>query len=110
MGQVSTWRRYGLGCLRILYRWICIETITSRGVYLEVQWLRLCAVNAGGTGSIPGQGTKISHSMWCGQKTKKEEERKDKKEIITSRTPGRDLEADGCFILQKMGTGSEPAI
>ena len=64
-----------------------------------------------GTGSIPGQGTKISHSMWCGQKTKKEEEeRKDKKEIITSRTPGRDLEADGCFILQKMGTGSEPAI
>ena len=26
-----------------------------------VQWLRLCASNAGDTGSIPGQGTKIPH-------------------------------------------------
>ena len=43
------------------------------------------------------------------KKTKKEE-RKDRKETITTRTPGRDLEADGCFILQKMGTGTEPAI
>ena len=25
---------------------------------LVVQWLRLCASNAGGTGSIPGHGTK----------------------------------------------------
>ena len=27
-----------------------------------VQWLRLCASNAGDTGSIPGQGTKIPHA------------------------------------------------
>ena len=26
---------------------------------------------AGGTGSIPGQGTNIPHTMWCGQKKKK---------------------------------------
>ena len=27
-----------------------------------VQWLRLCAPNAGGTGSIPGRRTKIPHA------------------------------------------------
>ena len=26
---------------------------------LAAQWLRLCAPNAGGTGSVPGQGAKI---------------------------------------------------
>ena len=30
-----------------------------RGTSLVVQWLRLRASNAGGAGSIPGQGTKI---------------------------------------------------
>ena len=35
-----------------------------------VQWLRLRAPNAGGTGSIPGQGTKIPHASWHGQKKK----------------------------------------
>ena len=34
------------------------------GTSLVVQWLRLCAPTAGGTISIPGQGTKIPHSMW----------------------------------------------
>ena len=29
-----------------------------------VQWLRLRASNAGGVGSIPGWGTKISHAAW----------------------------------------------
>ena len=33
----------------------------SKGTSLEVQWLRLCASNAGGTGSIPSQGTKVPH-------------------------------------------------
>ena len=32
------------------------------GVSLVVQWLRLHASNAGGMGSIPGQGTKIPHA------------------------------------------------
>ena len=30
----------------------------SGGTYLVVQWLRLCTPNAGGLGSIPGQGTR----------------------------------------------------
>ena len=37
------------------------------GTSLAVQWLRLCAPNAGGTGSIPGRGTKIPHAAWCSQ-------------------------------------------
>ena len=32
-----------------------------------VQCLRLRASIAGGTGSIPGQGTKIQHAAWCSQ-------------------------------------------
>ena len=51
------------------------ETILNaarEGTCLVVQWLRLCAPNAGGPGSIPGQGTrscmpqsrpKIPHAM-----------------------------------------------
>ena len=39
--------------------------------YLVVQWLRLCSSTSGGLGSIPGQGTKISHATWPGQKKKK---------------------------------------
>ena len=40
------------------------------GTSLAVQWLRLHASNAGGTGSIPGQGTKIPHAAWQGQRIK----------------------------------------
>ena len=38
------------------------------GLPLVVQWLRLCALNAGGTGSIPGQGPKILHAVRCSKK------------------------------------------
>ena len=31
---------------------------------LVVQWLRLCTSTAGGTGSIPGLGTKIPHAFF----------------------------------------------
>ena len=31
-------------------------------------WLRFCTSNAGGAGLIPGQGTKMPHAAWCGQK------------------------------------------
>ena len=34
---------------------------------LGVQWLSLWVPNAGGTGSIPSQGTKIPHATWCGR-------------------------------------------
>ncbi|TEA28249.1 hypothetical protein DBR06_SOUSAS3310030 [Sousa chinensis] len=37
---------------------------TSEGTSLVVQWLRLHAPNAGGLGSIPGQGTRSHmHAM-----------------------------------------------
>lgn len=38
------------------------------GTSLAVQWLRLCRPNAGGTGLIPGQGTKNPHATWRGLK------------------------------------------
>ena len=44
------------------------------GTFLMVQGLRLRASIAGGTGSILGQGTKISHAMWCGQKKRKKKD------------------------------------
>ena len=36
------------------------RALTGRieGISLVVQWLKLCALNAGGPGSIPGQGTR----------------------------------------------------
>ena len=37
---------------------------TGRGTSLVVQSLRLRVPNAGGVGSIPGQGTKIPHTAW----------------------------------------------
>ena len=37
---------------------------TFWGNSLAVQWLGLHASTAGGTGSIPGQGTKIPHATW----------------------------------------------
>ena len=35
-----------------------------------IQWLRLCAPNAGGMSLIPGRGTKIPHATKCRQKKK----------------------------------------
>ena len=43
------------------------------GNSLAVQWLGLCASTEGGTGSIPGWGTKIPHAAWRSQKKKKKE-------------------------------------
>ena len=39
-----------------------------------VQWLQLRASSAGGSGSIPGRGTKIPHASWFGKKKKKKME------------------------------------
>ena len=41
---------------------------SSSRTSLAVQWLRHFPSTAGGTGLIPGQGTKISHAAWYGQK------------------------------------------
>ena len=43
---------------------------------LAVQWLRLHASTARGTGSIPGRGTKIPHAMQCSQQLKKKKKKK----------------------------------
>ena len=48
---------------------------TSPGTSPAVQWLRLCASTAGGTGLIPGQGSKILHASWCSQKKRERERR-----------------------------------
>ena len=40
------------------------------GTSLEVQWFRLCTSTAGGTGSIPGWGSRILNAVWCDQKRK----------------------------------------
>ena len=39
------------------------------GTSLEVQWLRLPALNAGDIGSIPREGIKILHAPQCGKTT-----------------------------------------
>ena len=38
---------------------------------MAVQWLGRCASTAGGMGLIPGEGTKILHATWSGQKKEK---------------------------------------
>ena len=47
------------------------------GLPLLAYWLKLCAANAGGTGSIPGQGTKIPHALQCSQKIEKKKRKKE---------------------------------
>ena len=63
--------------------WLCIPRLSlcipwppscknsSHGTSLMVQWLRLRPSNAGDTGSIPGQGTKIPHAVSAAIKKKK---------------------------------------
>ena len=44
------------------------KNVFGGGTFLVDQWLRLQTSNAGGTSSIPGEGTKIPHATWCVQK------------------------------------------
>ena len=50
----------------MLYK-VCPEKV-MKGTSLVVQWLGIHASNAGGIDWIPGQGTKIPHATWHGQK------------------------------------------
>ena len=45
----------------------CHDFLKIIGLPWPVQWLRLPTPNAGGVGSIPGQGTKIQHAARCNQ-------------------------------------------
>ena len=47
--------------------------MNDTGTSLVVQWLRLPASTAGGTGLIPGLGTTIPHAVRHGQKKKNEQ-------------------------------------
>ena len=47
-----------------------MSKIDNLGNSLVVQWLGLRAFTAEGSGSIPGQGTKIPQAVWQGQKKK----------------------------------------
>ena len=67
MDQESVWFRIlnsDSGCRNTKKQ--CLPS-SKRGTSLVVQWLRLCASDARGTGLIPGQGTKISRAIQCGQ-------------------------------------------
>ena len=55
-----------------------IKSKIKLGTYLAVQWLRLRTSTAGGTGSIPGPGTKIPRAAQYGQKKKKRLEKQSK--------------------------------
>ena len=56
-------------CLCIDMTIVTIQNIkTLGGTSQAVQWLRLHTSTAGGTGSVPGQGTKILHPVPGGQK------------------------------------------
>ena len=48
-----------------------LQNTKTYGTSLAVQWLRFCASNAGGMGSIPGRGTKIPHVADTAKKKKK---------------------------------------
>ena len=55
-----------------IWLWLsCLPLIWILEASREVQWLRLHVFTAEGTGSIPGQGTKISRAIWPKKKKKK---------------------------------------
>ena len=51
--------------------WLLAIKINKLGNFLVIQRLGLCASSAGGTGSIPGWGTKILQTVQGRQKKKK---------------------------------------
>ena len=69
----SIWK--GTGLLRLprnsLWHLMSLSRKGEAPTSLPVQWLGLCASTAGGTGSIPGVGTKILHAAWSIQKQNK---------------------------------------
>ena len=65
------------------------------GNSLEVQWLRLRPSTAGGTGSIPGQGTKILHTTRHSQKMREREKGREKEMDMAGTKSARTSEEGG---------------
>ena len=63
-----------MGCTLFAARYGWTEKV-GYGTFLAVQWLRFCASNARGLGSIPGWGTKIPHAARCGQENIKKKKK-----------------------------------
>ena len=61
-----------LGLQRVRHDWRDLACI---GTSLAVQWLRCCISTAGGTGLIPGWGTKILHARLHDQNIKKKKKK-----------------------------------
>ena len=62
---------YSIFYLFIYFSWgvTYLSKVHCSGTFLLVQWLRLWAPNAGGKGSIPGQGTRPTcHTVWLKKK------------------------------------------
>ena len=62
------WLRRGWWQWRWMYRVKEVEESKMSLTSLAVQWLRLHTLSAGGTGLMPGWGTKIPHAVQCSQK------------------------------------------
>ena len=71
---------------------------SGSGTYLVVQQFRLSTSNAGGTGSIPSQGTKILHAIWS-SKRKRKKKKKSSGSLDWSRGPA----ANVATVFGKMG-------
>ena len=61
------------GCGLCVTQWDINQPLKRRKfwTFLAIQWLRPLASNAGGVGSVLGQGSRIPHTAWCGQKASK---------------------------------------
>ena len=60
------------------------EQLAKRREAIRQKWKGLCASSAGCLGSIPGQGTKIPHAAWHGQKKKKRQKWKHFQQAVKS--------------------------
>ena len=59
-----------------------LEIVEQNLVLREGKWLRLCTSNAEGVVLIPGQGTKIPHAAWHGQKTKQNKTKQKESRLV----------------------------
>ena len=64
---------------------------------MAVWWLRFHTSSAGGTGLIPGLGTKISYAVWHGQKKKVQILKANNLELIHKTNGRRPIEWEKTF-------------